>query len=894
MRTESSLAKIIRRLLVAGVATAAVSLGSASVALADDVGQPTTYSLDIPSQNLDDALQALALASRHRLIYSSAVVNGRNAPAVKGEFTAAQALSKLLAGTDLVYEITADGLVVIRAKTEKTSTVLSQHRNLRLAQAGDPPPREGAGVPTSDASATRGTNVSIEEIIVTATKRIERTQDIPMSIAVIGSQDIARRGVIGMEDYLRSVPGVSQIDQGPRNNSIVIRGISTAPEGENSPNGSGTTVAAYFDETPITGAGGPGAAGIDVRPVDLERIEVLRGPQGTSYGSSSLSGTLRLIPVKPKLGALSAKVTGAYSDTEGHGSDNSMVQGVLNLPLIADTLALRIVGYRYDESGYYRNVVGIDPTATATAESVGLGDVVSGYVQDDVGRAISTGGRLAALWQPTDRLNLSLNFLTQTIEQDGFPVAEVGRYEQLRIPVAADQRQRGERGEMGDSDIDLANVVLNYDLGWGALTAAGSRVDSGGVSSNTGLGPTPFDAFSTLLKPSEFRSWTGEVRLASQLDGPFQFLAGLFYEDVEDHYLAASNWPGSGATNPWGGNPIFTTDFAREYEQRAAFGEFSYDLTETLTATVGGRYFDYDKREQTLQVFLGQTFADVDLKGSEQDSNYKASLEYKPTETAMFYTAWSQGFRLGRPTPGVPPTCDVNPQDGVIDGTDISVASTRRVNSDLLDNYEIGGKFALLDRRIVVDAALYHIEWDGLPIAVTAPPPCSSGYVANAGAARSEGIEVQASFIVVKGLKVDVGGSYTEAELAEDALGLPGQPREGARLPGSPRINANLAAEYNFDVAGYEAFVRADSLYVGKFYGDLLQSPDTLAGDYIKIDARAGIAINQLGIELFARNLTNEDDFTWRGRGLTPGGTPAFGYRMRPRTIGLQLSYSFE
>jgi len=158
--------------------------------------------------------------------------------------------------------------------------------------------------------------------------------------------EIERRGAVGMEDYLRSVPGVAQIDNGPRSNAVVIRGISTSPENENA--SSGTTVATYFGETPITGGGGYGAGGIDVRPVDIERIEVLRGPQGTAYGSASLGGALRIIPNRPQLGAFTGNVSANYSSTSGRGGDNSMLQGTLNLPVVEDKFALRAVGYRFD------------------------------------------------------------------------------------------------------------------------------------------------------------------------------------------------------------------------------------------------------------------------------------------------------------------------------------------------------------------------------------------------------------------------------------------------------------------------------------------------------------------------------------------------------------------
>lgn len=754
----------------------------------------------------------------------------------------------------------------------------------RLAQAEtarpQPSPSSQVSVETSEPSKAK-----LEEIIVTAQKRTERLQDVPISIAVISSQDIERRGLTGMEDYLRSVPGVNEIEAGAVNNSIIIRGITTSPEFGSA------TVGHYFDETPITGAAITGGS-IDVRPVDIERIEILRGPQGTAFGSASLSGTLRVIPVKPQLDRFGGKLAVSYSDTSGFGSDNSMIQGVVNIPIVEDRFGVRAVGYRYDDSGFYQNIGSNDPALIAIAESFGLGDYVAGYVQDEVGRMLSTGGRLAALWQPTDKLNLSMNFLTQTIEQDGTPVATVGRHEQALMPVDPRDRRRGQVGEVADTELDLLNLVLNYDLGWAALTSVGSWVDSRAVYADSSI---PVFGFASQEGVSNGKSFTGEVRLASQLEGRFQFLGGVFYANGDTASDFLEHWPGTPETNLFGTDPQFIFAVTDELEERAVFGEVSYDLTEKLTATVGGRYFEYDKSNSTF--FEGGAFGvpfgtgvPLNNESSESNSSFKGHLSYEPTKDSLLYASWSEGFRLGFPTAGLPSAaCDTD-NDGFLDGTNVSIESTKTVNSDFLENYEIGGKFTLFDRRMVVDTAVYHIEWTGLP-ARTGAEACGLAYTANLGEATSEGVEFQASLFVVQGLRLDFGGGYSKAKLTQD-VPLQGWV-EGDRLPGAPKVNANLAAQYDFDVAGHQAFVRADSFYAGRFYRGIGEVPGTQAGDYIKVDMRAGVVINKLSAEIFVRNLTNEDAFTWRtfDAGVN---TPFNGYRLRPRTVGIQLGYSFE
>ncbi len=333
-------------LLIAGVGWAGQQ-GSAS--------QKIAFNITAPS--LVDALIQFTEQSGLQLAFPTrGGATSLPAPQVVGELTPQAALERLLKDSGLKYEFTNDRTVSITA-VEAVGDAAAAHRGdgLRLARvdAGGSSGQQAAAAQSAEdkqsAGRAEGTEATkFEEIIVTATKRAESVQDVPVSIAVITNQEIERRGLIGMEDYLRSIPGVNEIDNGGRSNAIVIRGITTSPEFENFTNASGTTVATYFDESPITGAGGIGAGGIDVRPVDIERIEVLRGPQGTAFGNSSLGGTLRIIPVKPKLDRFGGKVAAAYSDTSGTGSDNTMIQGIVNIPLIENKLAIRAVGYRFE------------------------------------------------------------------------------------------------------------------------------------------------------------------------------------------------------------------------------------------------------------------------------------------------------------------------------------------------------------------------------------------------------------------------------------------------------------------------------------------------------------------------------------------------------------------
>jgi iron complex outermembrane receptor protein len=879
-----------------------------TAAAADDESSSERIAFDIPRQRADLALVEFAAQADVTFIFPFEEARRKTANRLKGTYTRDQAIELLLKSTGLHARFDEHGALAVHSTKKSETDGDGMTNTTTKGLAGIAATIMGLftsqGARAQDGAGESGTSPALEkleEIVVTATKRAESIQDVPLSIAAITSEDIDRRGLIGMEDYLRSVPGVNQVDTGGRDNTIVIRGISTSLELQNANNN--VTVATYFDETPITGAAGNGSGNIDLRPVDVERIEVLRGPQGTTFGSAALGGAMRLIPAKPVLDNFMAKGSGAYSLTGGEGGDNSMMQGVVNIPLVADQLAVRAVAYRYDDSGYYKNTAGLNPATVAAATNAGLGDLVNGFVQDDIGRMITNGGRVAALWQATDKLSVSANVLRQVIEQDGRPVSTTGEFEQSRIRLSPENQSRGEPGEIADTDMDLANLVVNYDLGWAGLTSAASWVDSGSDWTQA------YDHSNITLPSSkatsEFKSFTGEVRLASKLDGRFQFLGGLYYESIDQTYHQSYYWPGDPARNPHRINPQVDTlsDGSGDLDQRAVFGEVSYDLTDHLTATVGGRYFSFEKVAAGIAEGLGVgipigTGQWVSTQIEDEDSTFKAGLTYKPNSTAMVYANWAQGYRLGPPDPSeasrrtLVAFCDRSPADGIIDETNVAVSSVGHIDSDFLDNYEIGGKFSLFDRRLLIDAAVYHIEWDGLPFRIRPTQDCV--YTANAGSATSDGVEFHASLALVQGLRLDLGAGYTDAQLTSD---VPEQGfRDGDRLPGSPKVNANLGAQYDFGIGTHEAFVRFDSLYTGEFYGDLSSSPGTRSGDYVKLDARAGVKIRQLSVELFIKNLTDEDAYTWRGQAGAASGirTPDFGYRLRPRTIGVQLGYSFE
>ncbi|MBM0108903.1 TonB-dependent receptor [Steroidobacter sp. S1-65] len=739
---------------------------------------------------------------------------------------------------------------------------------------------------------------AMEEIIVTATRRAESLLEVPISIAVVTADDIDRRGLVSSEDYLRGIPGVAQASD-QYGQSIVIRGIETFPAFQNY--FGAATVATYFGETPMTASGAlSGSTSADAKLVDIERVEVLRGPQGTAFGNASLGGAVRTIPMAPKLGALEAKVGGGYSVTSGTGGDNYTMEGVVNIPLINDQVAVRAVGYRYEEEGFYRNVSGTDAAFRARAADFGAESFAAN--RDGVGDYYVIGGRISALYQASEDLKFTLTYQRQESETDGFAATNTGAFGQLSLQVAPEHAD-GERNlGLFDNVLNVANAVMEYDIGWGDLVATYSYLKSDstyvyplGIYTPVG---SPYQAMPVSWRsPSGHRGNIGEIRLATKLEGAWNFLAGVYGEDLDDVAIFRPYWSGSAEANlfaPGQSGSMGGLDTDRNLKQKAAFAEVSWEFLPGLTITGGGRAYQYDRSELTSSTGavygeLSPTLYDADASGT----SFRGNLSYKPNENALVYAGWSQGFRLGRAQTGLnAATCDVD-GDGLVDGTsNVTIDSTKVVNSDEVDNYELGGKFVLLNRRLTIAADLFRIDWTDVPVtrnlaAEGAPVPatCYPAYTANAGVARSEGMELELNFYATEALRIDAGGSWIRAELTRDVPAI--NAFEGARLPASPEFNANLGLQYEFNVGRYQAFVRADPIYVGTFYGNLQETANTKAGGYVKVDLSGRVDFGSLDVDLFVRNLTNEDEFSFR----TPEGV--FGYRLRPRTIGFRLNYDF-
>ena len=718
-----------------------------------------------------------------------------------------------------------------------------------------------AGLNVSLASAD---SRAIEEVIVSASKRGDvSVMDISASISVASGDLISKRGMVGMDDFLRSLPSTNFLDRGAGRNGIIIRGVTASPQDD-------VAVGVYIDETPVTGMGNEFGGNPDLKYVDMQRIEVLRGPQGTLYGDGSIAGTVRAIPNAPDLSDFAVEIAGSSSSTADLGGQNTMMRAVLNLPVVEDKFAIRVVGYDYDNSGYYQNVAG-DDTAKAVWKEA-FGGIVTNA---EAGSDEYTGGRITALWQVSDDFSLTFSHLTQDIEQSGIPESILALGGTRRNPF---QKQDGS-GESLGIDLDVTNLKMNLDMGTYSLFSSTSIVESKtlqdrdvGAYFGPLLGVDDIPMYLTDSAVAE--QFTQELRVNTDLDGPLQFLLGAFYQDHKRTRRQDIQFEGTSALDPFEGALLFDGLAVENLKQLAFFGEASFDLTDQLTAVAGVRYYDYDKDSPGADdgVFNGGSSAYF-VETNDSGQTYKLSLNYRADESTSFYGTFSQGFRLGEPQPLIPSSiCDTS-------------MVPDQVDSDELDSFEAGGKFAFADGRATLNVSAFQVDWTGIPVEQILE--CGFGMTANAGEARSRGVEVDGQLLLSDSWRVDYSLSLTEAELTADSVPL--SAKSGDRLPGSPEFQASLGVQADFSMAGRQMFARADVAHIGEYYNNLQES-GLAAGDFTTINLSLGAQINDsVSVDVFARNLTNREGLTWIETELGDGRANY----IRPRTIGIELRARF-
>jgi outer membrane receptor protein involved in Fe transport len=769
------------------------------------------------------------------------------------------------------------------------------------AQQTQPPPK-----PAADTQ---------ERIVVTATKRETALQDVPFSINAQTEEDIRKSGAVTLEDLSRNVAGLAVQNLGPGQSQVSIRGVSSGQIVRDQP-GVKEQVGVYLDETAISMS----LFTPDLDLFDLKRVETLRGPQGTLYGSGNIGGTIRYITNEAKLGVNEGAVE-ANINTIASGSTGGGVKAALNVPM-GDAAAMRLVGYATRFGGW------TDALGPGGGENVNEGDRL--------------GGRLSFTFQPSRDVTITPRIVYQKVTADGFNRQEVynlyaNPYTTTVPPVnfGEDQQYLLQREKFEDKTT-IADLVAKVGFGAFDLTSVTTYTDrsilvsrdasalTGSVSVDLEFPTAGVLLPSRLNDTTDFKGFTQELRLSSKGSGPLQWLAGAFYADTDRKYAQRLPTPGydavtdatlgagvsAGAANGFGPNSPYNADLPYNLKQFALFGEMSYDFTNQLTGTAGIRYYDY-KEERTFK--SGGLFSNGDNQFDQTKSDGyspRVLLAYKMSPNVTWNAQASKGFRLGGVNdPLNLPLC--SDQDEAIFG------GYQRFKDESLWNYEVGVKVARPGMRFA--AAVFHTSMKDLQVTLDAGS-CSSRVVFNVPKAHSTGVEAEMTFFPTANLELGFAGSYVNAEFdstVRDGNGnVLGGIREGNRLPSVPKAQFTASVTYNFNLVGRESYVSASWQYVGSRFtqpSDQENNPRTFVHGLPFLGAPADAATT-LNLELPKYNLVNLSagmDFArgWSGivyvNNLTDekallsfdrerGGRARLGFATnQPRTIGVTLRKTF-
>ncbi len=765
--------------------------------------------------------------------------------------------------------------------------------------------------PPDDSAAAEG-NV----IIVTATKRDTTLQDVPFSINAQTQEDIQRSGAVTLEDLSRNVAGLTIQNLGPGQSQVSVRGISAGQVVRDQP-GVKEQVGVYLDESVISLS----LFTPDLDLFDLNRVETLRGPQGTLFGSGSVGGTIRYITNQPQIGVTEGLTEANVNLVDGDDI-GWHVKGAVNVPL-GDKAAVRAVGYYTRYAGF------IDALGPAGGEDINSGE--------------RYGGRIALRLDTGEGFSITPRIVYQKVKADGFNRQEIfslfaNPFTTTRPPI-----QLGEREqflllrEAFEDETLIADVVIEADLGAVAFTSVSSFTNrdilvsrdasalTGSVSVDLGFPDAAVLLPSNLRDTTDLQTLTQEIRFASNYDGPFQWLIGGFYSDVKRDYRQRLPTPGYDAftdatlgagtsdavSNGFPVDSPFNSDLPFDIEQLAIFGEASYEITDRLTLTAGGRYYDF---EEVRTITTGGLFANGDAGVVDETASDgftpRFLLSYELSPDVSINAQASQGFRLGGVNdPLNTPLC--NAQDLALFG------GFQDYDDETLWNYEVGVKTQ--GTGFTFNAAAFYNDISDLQVTLDAGS-CSSRIVFNVPEAFAAGIEAELGLNPAPGFNLNLSGSYIKSEFNSTLPG-PLAPatgiREGNRLPSVPEFQFSASGSYEWDLGtSTTAFVAGSFQHVGSRFtqpADQENNPrtfvaglpfggapatasttvDLLLPDYQLVNLSAGIELDSgLSLTVYANNVFDENPLLSFDR--ERGGRARLGFNIgQPRTFGVTARQSF-
>ena len=745
----------------------------------------------------------------------------------------------------------------------------------------------------------------IEVVTVTAQKRKEDPAKVAMSISAVTGKQLQEEHIRDITDLTRVVPNISFTaasgngGAGPGTSNIEIRGISSTA--------GAATVGVYLGDTPVTVGNVYTMGNVEPRFFDIDRVEVLRGPQVTLYGASSMGGTIKFVPNEPDLKEREFSTYTEFSHTKD-GSPSYSANVVGNIPLIADELALRI-GVQAQHTGGFISQV----------------DGEGAVLAKDINKISDQEVRLALKWKPTRALTITPSVYYQRLDAKDISAFNI------ELPNYQAQKQ------VREPSIDkllTPSLTVNWDLGAVDLTSATSyfsrkfdRTQNGSAYNSYSLStfltstadggkapPELIEAIaglpSAVYLNNQVRQVSQEFRLASRpydaAVSPWTWLAGTYFS--RQHTNITENDPIFGVTDTFkqfgfdiydpellpdvrpGSFPndnSFAGAFHYREKQGSVFGEVNYYFTPTLHATVGARYLransHLDQRNGNYLAGAGNN-SGASLKSTAFTPKYAVTWEVDPRHT--LYTSVSKGFRLGGSNIFVPPTtCGGDLElNGLTEGPP-------NYASDSLWNYEVGSKSRFLNNRLTVNADVFYVKWKNIQQGVYLPT-CAYTYNANAGDATSKGFEFDIKAKPIAGLTLSASGGYVKAELSNDQgiqNGVVGAVA-GAQIQGVPKYNAALNARYNFAVGDRSAFVMGGVQWVGSSKGSLNpELTDYQRPAYHTADFSAGMAVDRYSVSVFVKNAFDNDKVIQHPQVASI----VQGYRLMPRAIGVSLAAKF-
>ncbi len=727
----------------------------------------------------------------------------------------------------------------------------------------------------SAAAAPPSDPTSVGEVVVTAEKRSETLRQIPQSVSVVGGQALANQQAFSLQDVISQVPNLSIAQSSPGQARVVLRGVNT--------NGVASTVAVYIDDTPFGSSSGTANGAVlaaDFDTFDVSRVEVLRGPQGTLYGASSLGGVLKYVTTAPQFDQFSLRAGGSIAGVDG-GQEDWRADGVLNAPIGADA-AVRISGY-YRQDGGYIDQVGSLGTRT---------------VKDANGDKVY-GGRASLLFRPTDKISLRLSAYLQNIKAGAPGVVDADPA--TGKPLNPGFTHTSDYPETSSVDYRLYNAEIGWDLGLATFSSSTSyatldKAELDDVSSValapgfsygdllTSIFSTPADPFGmTEAADLKQKKWTQEVRLTSPSGQRIEWLLGGYYTHETGSIAQTLQGFDIGTLGSTGLPDLEVAHVDSTYQELAGFANATVHLTRQLSIQVGGRY-SHNKQTGTESVdglLVGGLTTFTPGNSSENVFTWSVAPKYELNEHAAVYFRAAKGYRPGGPNvlpPGAPPTVPTS------------------YKADSLISYEAGFKSDWFDHRLSFDASAFYLDWSNVQLFASVN---GFGVNTNGGKATSKGVEFTLTARPTEGLNLFASGSRTAARLSEDTPAITGG-LKGDRLPFAPNYTFTLGGDYERPIQGdYRGFVGATWSLVGvqnpgfdttyqAVFGKRLQIPS-----YGRLDLRAGVRTGRWTLEAFAKNVTGSQGIiNVEAYGAQPNGALLVA-PLRPRTVGASLTANF-